>query len=128
MSRTLLYHDGGSSKGESDVSTTMRRILLIVLPLAVFLAVGLYDGSSRATRLQQGAHMMLDACESIAEQAGQNTNDPNSRCLVEFRSALDASSTRAMIAAAPLALGSAAAVLILLLLVLRRRRETPDPV
>jgi hypothetical protein len=108
------------------MSTTLRRILLIVLPLAVFLAVGIYDAGQRATRLQNGAHMTLDACESIAEQAGQNMDDPNSACLVAFRSALDASSTRGMIAALPLALGSAAGVLILLLLVLRRRRETPE--
>jgi hypothetical protein len=96
-----------------------RGLIVGVLTLAVFLGVGYYDANQRAYRLQDGAHMTLDACESMAEQAGR----PADPCITEFRAALDASQGLALKAALPMALGAAALFLVLALGTLRVLRS-----
>ena len=103
------------------MTRTARGVIVGVLTLAGFLGVGFYDANQRAYR-QDGAHISLDACESMAEQRGAQTDD----CIPPFRAALDASQGLALKAALPMALGAAALFLILalgLLHLLKSRRE-----
>jgi hypothetical protein len=88
----------------------MKVTLLVVLTLGVFVGVGLYDASGRATRLQNGAHRQLDLCEMMAAQAGS----AREACIPPFRQSLEASSGLAMWAAIPLALGGVAVLWMLI--------------